>query len=256
MPPSSPTHAAWRRSPGQRPFVLGHRGARHASPENTLAAFELALAEGADGVELDVRLDGDGRVIVLHDVTLERVSGGSERRAAETLSASELSRVDVGGGERVPLLSDVLAWARERNTRVNVEAKSDVRRPHVLIQNVARLLRASRASPERIVLSSFHPLFVMGLSLLARDFPIGFLVDADRRLLRRAPLFRELGASGVHPHRALVTQAALSRWRARGAFVNTWTVNAEDEARRLSALGVDAIISDRPGAILAALSQR
>ncbi len=254
MIPSAEAHAAWRRPSGERPFVLGHRGARHAAPENTFAAFELALAEGADGVELDVRLDGAGRVIVLHDVTLERVSSGSERRAVETLSASQLSRIDVGRGERVPLLSDVLAWAHERNTRVNVEAKSDVRRPHVLIQSVTRLLRASRVTPEQIVLSSFHPLFVLGLSLLSGDFPVGFLVDADRRVLRRAPLFRELGASGVHPHRALVTPRSIARWKRRGAFVNTWTVNVEDEARNLAALGVDAIISDRPGAILAALA--
>lgn len=254
MIPSATAHAAWLRPEGRRPYVLGHRGARHAAPENTLAAFELALREGADGVELDVRLDGAGRVIVLHDVTLERVSSGSERRAAETLSESELSRVDVGNGERVPLLADVLAWARERNTRVNVEAKSDVRRPHVLLRNVARVLRASGASPEQIVLSSFHPLFVIGLSLLAGNYPVAFLVDENGRVLRRAPLFRELGASGVHPHRALVTADALARWKRRGAFVNTWTVNAEDEARKLAELGVDAIISDRPGAILAALA--
>ena len=65
---SSAVIAGWRRS-RDRPFVLGHRGARHAAPENTLAAFDLAMTEGADGVELDVRLDGDGRVIVLHDPT-------------------------------------------------------------------------------------------------------------------------------------------------------------------------------------------
>src|SRR6478752_9574719 len=97
----------WRRN-AERPYVLGHRGARHAAPENTLRAFELALAEGADGVELDVRLDADERVIVLHDRTLERVTDGSERRDVETLGAHELDRVSLRG-ERVPLLADVLA---------------------------------------------------------------------------------------------------------------------------------------------------
>jgi glycerophosphoryl diester phosphodiesterase len=74
---------AWQRPAGARPFVLGHRGARHAAPENTQRAFELALAEGADGIELDVRLDRDGRVIVLHDRTLARVSAGQETRDVE-----------------------------------------------------------------------------------------------------------------------------------------------------------------------------
>ena len=120
----------WLRAEGKRPLVFGHRGARHAAPENTMMAFELALTEGADGVELDVRLDGDGRVIVLHDTTLARVSEDRETRSAEAMTAAELSRVDVGRGERVPLLKDVLAWSLERQARVNVELKRDVRRPH------------------------------------------------------------------------------------------------------------------------------
>src|SRR5262249_27028360 len=86
---------AWLRPRGARPLVLGHRGARHAAPENTLRAFELALAEGADGIELDVRLDGDGRVIVLHDRTLERVTAGGETRDVEALGAHELDRVSM-----------------------------------------------------------------------------------------------------------------------------------------------------------------
>jgi glycerophosphoryl diester phosphodiesterase len=84
---------------------------------------------------------------------------------------------------------------------------------------------------------------------------VAFLVDVKHRFLHRAPFFRQLGASGVHPHRTLVTEAAIARWKRQRAFVNTWTVNDELEAARLAALGVDAIISDRPGAILAALKR-
>src|SRR3954469_22392426 len=91
-----PALSAWQRPEGVRPFVLGHRGARHAAPENTLAAFELARKEGADGVELDVRLDGSGRVIVLHDPTLARVTGGAEVRHAEDIAGRELCALDVG----------------------------------------------------------------------------------------------------------------------------------------------------------------
>src|SRR3954468_10133753 len=108
-----PALSAWQRPLGKRPFVLGHRGARHAAPENTLAAFELARREGADGVELDVRLDASGEVIVLHDPTLTRVTQGKETRHAEDISSPELARLDVGAGERVPLLADVLDWAHQ-----------------------------------------------------------------------------------------------------------------------------------------------
>ena len=142
--------SAWLRAPGARPFVLGHRGARESAPENSERAFELALDEGADGVELDVRLDGDGRVIVLHDAELGRVSSGSETRAAEELGAAELARVDLGGGERVPLLVDVLRVFRDRGARVNVELKRDVRRPTALLRGVERAVRESGAPPELV----------------------------------------------------------------------------------------------------------
>src|SRR5688572_18628019 len=123
--PSS-SFAALRRPPGARPFVLGHRGARHAAPENTQRAFELALSEGADGVELDVRLDRSGRAIVLHDAGLARVTQGIDARQVAELSAAEVDAAHVGGGEPIPVLIDVLAWAEEREARVNVELKGDV----------------------------------------------------------------------------------------------------------------------------------
>jgi glycerophosphoryl diester phosphodiesterase len=232
--------------------VLGHRGARHAAPENTLAAFELARAEGADGVELDVRLDGAGRVVVLHDRTLARVSGGSELRDVELLDAATLASVSVGGGERVPLLAEVLAWAREQGMRVNVELKHDVSDWRRLLRGVTEVVRASGGGPELVLFSSFHPVLVAGLARSAPEYPRAWLVEPSRHALKRAPLFGWF-ADGVNPHHDLVRAPELARWRAAGALIATWTVNIEAEARRVARLGVDSIITDRPGAILAGL---
>lgn len=243
--------AAWLRPSGARPFVLGHRGARHAAPENTLTAFELARREGADGVELDVRLDRDGRVVVLHDRTLARVSEGRETRDVELIDPDTLARVPVGG-DRVPLLTDVLAWARAAGMRVNVELKSDVSRPVGLLLAVSRVVRASGAGPELVLFSSFHPGFVAALGVLAPELPRAWLVDRDDRVWRRAPAFR-LIADGVNPHRALVLAPAMRRWKRHQAPIATWTVNEPSEARRVASLGVDVIISDKPGEILKAL---
>jgi glycerophosphoryl diester phosphodiesterase len=240
--------------PGARPLVLGHRGARHAAPENSMKAFDLALAEGADGVELDVRLDGDGRVIVLHDRTLERVSKGTERRDVETLGAAELAHVDIGDGERTPLLADVLAWSREHRARVNVELKKDVTRPWTLIDGVARAVRASGRAEELLVFSSFHPGFVSALGVALPSYARAWLVHEKQRVLRRAPAFRALGMDGVHPQHTLVTEASVARWKRQPALVNTWTVNLPEEVRRVAELGVDAVISDFPGEALRALS--
>jgi glycerophosphoryl diester phosphodiesterase len=232
--------------------VLGHRGARHAAPENTLSAFELARHEGADGVELDVRLDRDERVIVLHDRTLERVSHGSETRDVEQLGAAELARVPVGG-DRVPLLADVLSWVRETGMRVNVELKRDVSRPLTLLAAVSRVVRASGLGPDLVLFSSFHPGFVAALGVLVPELPRAWLVDKESRIWRRAPAFG-LIADGVNPQRDLVEARAMRRWTRHGAPIATWTVNEPAEARRVAALGVDSIISDRPGEILRSLS--
>jgi glycerophosphoryl diester phosphodiesterase len=233
--------------------VLGHRGARHAAPENTLLAFEKAFRERADGFELDVRLDGSGAVIVLHDVTLERVTRKRDRRPAEALTTAELSRIDVGGGERVPTLASVLAFARAHDLRVNIELKHDVSSPATLIRGVVALVRDFPDAPERLILSCFHPLVVYRLARELSHVPIAWLVHAKQRVLRFAPGWRRLGAVAVHPEHPLLTPLRMARLRAAGAVVNTWTVNDPERARVLADLGVDAIISDNPGAILQAL---
>jgi glycerophosphoryl diester phosphodiesterase len=205
-------------------------------------------------VELDVRLDRDGRVIVLHDRTLERVSRGTERRAAESLRAAELLRVDIGDGERTPLLADVLAWARERRARVNVELKNDVGRPWTLLQGVVRAVRDGGSAEELLLFSSFQPALVSALGIALPSYARAWLVHDQQRVLKRAPAFRALGMDGVHPQHTLVTEESIARWKRRPALVNTWTVNAPEDVRRVTALGVDAVISDDPGAALRAIS--
>ena len=232
--------------------MLGHRGARHAAPENTLAAFELARTEGADGIELDVRLDGSGRVIVLHDPTLERVTRGADSRHAEDIPSGELARLDVGNGERVPSLAEVLGWAREHGQRVNVELKSDVRNRVLLLHEVARVMRG-QALPS-VIFSSFHPYFVWWLGRRLPDLPRAWLVHEKQRLFKYAPGLQQLGANALHPEHVLVNRARVARLKRKNLLVNTWTVNDPQRARELARAGVDAIISDVPGKILGALS--
>ncbi|HET7541952.1 MAG TPA: glycerophosphodiester phosphodiesterase family protein [Polyangiaceae bacterium] len=244
---------AWQRPDGARPFVLGHRGARHAAPENTLAAFELARTEGADGIELDVRLDGSGQVIVLHDPTLERVTGGEDARHAEEIPSPELLRLNVGKGERVPTLDEVLSWAFEHGQRVNVELKSDVRNRVLLLRQVARIMRRKALPP--VLFSSFHPYFVWWLSRRLPELPRAWLVHQKQRLLKYAPGLGQLGANGLHPEHVLCDQERVRRLKRAHFLVNTWTVNEPARARSLARMGVDSIISDMPGKILSELSR-
>lgn len=250
-----PLSGRWRRAAAARPYVLGHRGARHDLPENTLAAFAGALAEGADGVELDVRLSGDRQVVVIHDADLRRVTAGRDRRAVAELSAAELSNVDVGAGQSPPLLSQVFEWALTTGARVNVEIKHDAKRTRELVEGVAALLNARPQLAEQVLLSCFHPGVVLRCSRIAPTVSVAWLVHERSPLLRRAAGFRLLGATGVHPHRGLVSAERMVGWRKAGGFVNVWTVNDVAEATRLGRLGVDALITDTPGAVLRALRQ-
>jgi glycerophosphoryl diester phosphodiesterase len=247
------TDSAWRRPENRRPFVLGHRGARSRAPENTLAGFDLAMDEGADGVELDVRLCGSGQIVVCHDRTLERVSSGRDLRLVEQIALLELEQVDVGDGQRVPTLEAVLDWARERRARVNVEVKRDVRDLALLVRRVSELVQSVSDAPERILVSSFDVRAVRWLARELSGVAVGWLVHARQHLLNGAPGFSWLGARAVHPQNVLCTSESVARWKRRGALVNTWTVNDETRAAHLAGLGVDALISDDPGRILRAL---
>jgi glycerophosphoryl diester phosphodiesterase len=243
---------SWFRKEGARPLVLGHRGARFGAPENTLAAFELARTQAADGVELDVRLTGDREVIVFHDPTLSRATSGTDRRSLERVTAAELAQVRFHG-EPIPLLTEVLDWARATGQRLNIELKHDGFETPTLVRKVVALLEAEPDVPERILLSCFHPGVVRALARALPDVVVSWLVHDEQRVFRFAPGFRQLGASGVNPERTLLQPWRVRLWKLQGALLGTWTVNSAVEAVRAAELGVDVIISDLPGHVLAAL---
>ncbi len=268
-------YASWRRPAGARPFVFGHRGARHAAPENTLGAFELARDEGADGVELDVRLDRTGDVVVAHDATLSRVTEERDSRRVDQLSRSQLDLVDVGGGEPIPRLRSALDFCRAHGLRVNVELKSDLNPPgtdspwrdklrgvlsaqHVaLVRGCAREAQRIPDAGRMILFSSFNPLLVVALRRIVPQIPAAWLVHDQQDLalgLARRRMPRELlGLRAVHPQRTLATAGNISAWHSNDALVNVWTVNEPQEAVALAARGIDGLISDYPGRLLSAL---
>jgi glycerophosphoryl diester phosphodiesterase len=243
---------------GGRPRVLGHRGASADAPENTLAAFRLARAQGADGVELDVWRCRSGEVVVVHDPDLRRVAGSPLRVERATLA--ELRAHDVGAwkgevfrGERIPTLSEALAALP--GAFVNVELKSEGGRDLRLARAAARAIEAAGAAG-RVVVSSFDYRLLVAFRLAAPAVPVGLLFDAETpgRIATWLGL-RLLGAAAVHPGRREVTAARAAAWRARGLDVNVWTVDDPEEARRLAALGAAAIITNVPALIRAALDR-
>ncbi|MCS6913369.1 MAG: glycerophosphodiester phosphodiesterase [Myxococcales bacterium] len=246
---------------GSRPLILGHRGAPEALPENTLAALCRAVQEGADGVELDVMRCGSGEVVVVHDDTLHRVTGGApgSHRPVRQMTLEQLRAFDLGGGQRVPTLAEALE-ALGPEVLVNVEMKSPqvaglgrlrLLRDDGLAEATARVLRAAARPPGTTLVSSFDPFQLLRFERYAGgQVPIGYLfhhgLAGPLRWAWPAALLRP---QAVHPDAALVDAVALRRWRRQGYFVHVWTVDDPREIAALTALGVDAIITNSPGRV-------
>ena len=232
--------------------MLAHRGASVDAPENSLAAFRLAREQGADGVELDVMRCASGEVVVFHDDDLERLTG--RRGAVRQTNYAELATLDLGGGERIPLLSTVLDECAGK--LVNVELKSpptwaERARDDGLAREVAELVRPHA---ERVLVSSFDPLLLRRFRRALPAAPTGLLFAHDQSLpLRRAWAEAVLRPTALHPEAVLVDAPAIRSWHARGRLVHTWTVDDPAEMRALAALAVDGLITNRPAVARAVL---
>ncbi|MGB9593290.1 MAG: glycerophosphodiester phosphodiesterase [Anaerolineae bacterium] len=241
-----------------RVLNLGHRGASHDAPQNTLAAFRLANAYGADGYELDVQLTKDGVPVVIHDFTVDKTTNGTGPVAGFTLE--ELKRLDAGAkfssqfaGERVPTLAEVFD-VLEPHTIVNVELKTKSLGDNGLEKATIALIR-ERGLQERVILSSFNPFSLLRVRRIAPELKIGLLYAPDLPLYLRKAWFRlVVKPQALHPHYRMVDERYMAWARRNGYEVNVWTVDDPDDMRRLAALGVHAIITNRPDVLKSVLA--
>jgi glycerophosphoryl diester phosphodiesterase len=242
-----------------RVLNVGHRGASHDAPENTLAAFELAAQVGADGIELDVTLSADHHVVVIHDDAVDATTDGSGLVRAMTLA--ELKGLDAGthfdsrfAGERIPTLAEVFEAVGER-LLVNVELKGLTREADGLEAAVAGLV-ARHGMASRVVISSFNPLRLRRMRRVAPQLPVGFLHDGrmpPHLRLAAAALMTGFRPDADHSQENGVTSAYVAHCRRRGQRVNVWVVNEAARMRELVRAGVDMIITDRPDVLRAVL---
>ncbi len=232
--------------------IFAHRGSHgpEGAFENTMAAFEQALAEGVDGIELDVRLSGDGVPVVFHDADLSRVTQGRDLRRVEHLSARELAAVPLPRGGHAPRLSEVMELLDGR-CWVNIELKQSR-----CVEPVADLARRW----EGLLLSSFD---LRALERLGRRAPhlrraliMGTeTLDLAVRFREAFPFWtlRRLGVQAWHPHHALVSAPLVKACHRFGWAVRVWTVDDLPVAQRMREIGVDAVLADGPGALRAQL---
>lgn len=213
----------------------------------------MALDEGADGVELDVRVASDDTVVVTHDPTLERVAKNGTVIAEASLPM--LTQIDLGGGETIPTLDAVIDLVRGRDRMVNIEVKGDVPDRIHLCRALTRLLaRRSPKDREGLLLSSFRPEMLAAIRLGGCKLPAAFLFDEEHTgMLRARVLARVFRPDGMHPQQKLASPERIAHWQARGCFVGAWTVDEPARAQALAQAGIDALITNDPAAIVRAL---
>jgi glycerophosphoryl diester phosphodiesterase len=231
--------------------ILGHRGASANFPENTLEAFIGAAAEGADGVELDVMQCASGELVVCHDEWLDRVARKHWELGRKTLF--ELKSLDVGSPlgfapARLPTLGEVFD-ALEPTLLVNVEIKCDVVDDQGLSEKVGAFV-TQRGLQNRVLLSSFNPLCLLRVARAYPSLRRGLLLDPDKSWALQAwgwlPI---VSNASVHPHFSQCTAERVNRWHSLNLEVAVWTVDDPQEAKRLRAMGVEHVITNRPGAL-------
>ena len=240
------------------PRIIAHRGASVAAPENTFAAFELAVELGATSLELDVDVTRDGHLVVLHDSRVNRTSNGVGHVRDFRLEELRALRFDRGfegrfpeGATRIPTLAEVLDFAVERGLWVNVETK-DYSDDWAAVNELVGTAIRSRDLAEQTLVSSINHRAMAGLSRTHPELPtaIAFLetfVDVPAYAAR-------CGAQVLHPHFSLVEASFVERAHAAGLGVNAWTVDDEATATRLLATGIDGLMTNRPDIGLRALA--
>ncbi len=225
------------------PIIFAHRGASAHAPENTIAAFELAHQQGADAIELDVKLSADGIPVVIHDSTVDRTTDGSGR--VVNLELAALQELDAGEGQRIPTLDEVFASVGGK-LLINVELTNYKTPNDQLVEKVVDVVE-KHALAESIIFSSFFSRNLKRATQFLHQTPCGLL--ALPGLLGwwgRSYGFRLGDYQAMHPNLKDTTSQQIERIHRMGRRVHVWTVNAAEEMHQLADWNVDGIITDDP----------
>jgi len=223
-----------------RPLLGGHRGNPAENPENTMRSFRSAIAVGCDLIECDVHLSSDGRLVVIHDHTLDRTTNGSG--LVRDFSAAELRKLDAGEGEKIPLLQEVIELALGKVGLV-IEIKQVPPLYQGLEDKLMNMLRQLGAVPECAVVS-FNHTAIHQLRKMEPSLQLGILEGA--RPMHPATMLREAGADVYSPHWGATDPQLVQEVHGAGGAVAVWPVDDENAVAWCKYCKPDSVFSNRP----------
>ena len=236
-------------------LAIAHRGASGYAPENTLAAFRRAVAQGATFIETDLHLTRDAHFIAVHDETVDRTTNG--QGLVHQMTLAELRRLDAGSwfasefmSERIPTLDEILDFSRKNDVVFYLELK-----PNGFWGGEHALISALRNSSEiaRSVIISFDPAILSSLRKIEPTLMTGLLHDGSVENPFEKAL--EIGARQLVIRGDLVSPNVIQQARKQDLQVVCWTVNSPAHMRMLASAGVDGIMTDYPDRLLAVLKK-
>ncbi len=248
------------------PLIIAHRGASELAPENTPAAFERAISDGAEGIEFDVRLAKDA-VVVFHDATLQRV--GLIKGSISNLTAAELNKIDVGSwfnqrfphqsaedfsAETIPTLTQTLEFLKDFKGLIYIELKCRESEVGTLSKAVCEIIKNSPLQPQ-IIVKSFQLEVIPTVKNLCPDVKTAALfapkiltiLRKEKRLINIA---EELGANMVSIHFSLATRKLMKKAEKKNLSVTIWTADHPRWIKRAVDLGIFAVITNNPARLL------
>lgn len=234
----------------QRPIIFAHRGSSAYAPENTLAAFELAIKQNAPAIELDATLTKDQKVVVFHDSNTERITGYKGNINQMTLAA--IKELDAGSyfdssfeGEKIPTLEEVFDLVGNK-VLINIELKNYASPFDALPQTVAHLVEKWKMH-QNVFFSSFNPIALVKIRKFLPDIPIGLLaLDGKQGWLARSRIGELCKYQAIHPYYQDVNAKFVDIHHKKGHLVNVYTVNDAATMQSLFDFGVDGIFTDDP----------
>ncbi len=253
---------------GSKPLIIAHRGASSSAPENTLAAFQKAIDDGAEGVEFDVRLAKDGVPVIFHDENLRRI--GQKEGNILSYTSLELQSINVGlwfnakhpnkaddrfAVENVPTLAQLLEFLKDFEGLIYIELKCAEKENAALVKAVCETISGSKLLPSMIV-KSFN---FDAIRQIKQQFPevrtAALFAPKTRTILRDKTSILEkaehYAADELSIHCSLATESFIQKAEQRGFPVTIWTANNSVWVKRAVDLGINAIITNNPAKLLA-----
>ena len=233
-----------------RPAIFAHRGASAYAPENTSSAFELAIQQKADAIELDVKLSADERVVVIHDQRVDRTTDGSGQ--VQHLSLAELRSLDAGShfdpqfqGEKIPTLEEVFDKYGKK-IYFNVELTNYANPIDALPLRVSELIKEFGLQ-ESVLFSSFNPLALIRANQCLPEVSNGLLIGRGFLGVLGHPWIRKfIPYKALHLEFSITTTEMVKQSHRKGYRVHVFTINDAREMNSLFAMGVDGIFTDDP----------